>query len=263
MVTTRRGNTTQDHQAAEKKASKTSASAAGKKHRDLNPTVEEEKEEPEKKKSKSATASTPKKGKGRKKAEDGDKNESEENEGRPMEQETSVEESKDTVAGEKKGKEDTEMKEVEPAEVSAIAIDNDRGQKVEESPILEKGLVYLFLRGKVMVEHAESLDEVKRSYMVLRPLPHGAKLVDGKLGDSGKNRLIAIPKKRLPSKGHEKFLTFVEEPAGSLEDLREKYLKGRTYQTKTAGCDFLFLSNPISVTANTTAERELISQLSR
>ncbi|KAF8537104.1 hypothetical protein BDD12DRAFT_746177 [Trichophaea hybrida] len=128
---------------------------------------------------------------------------------------------------------------------SGIAVEEAREQKVEDSPILEKGLVYFFLRGKVNVEHPESMDDVKRSYMVLRPLPQGTKLVDGKIQDGGKNRLIAIPKKRLPSKGYEKFLTFVEVPEASLEDLREKHLKGRTYQTKTAGERTDFPAQPI------------------
>jgi hypothetical protein len=72
---------------------------------------------------------------------------------------------------------------------------------------------------------------------VLRPLPIGTKLVDGKVNDGGKYRLIAIPKKGLPVMGYQRFLTFVEEPSASLEALREKYLEGKTYQTKTVGYD--------------------------
>jgi hypothetical protein len=117
---------------------------------------------------------------------------------------------------------------------SAVSVSDSREQKVEDSPIVEKGLVYFFLRGKVDVEHPESMDEVKRAYIILRPLPQGAKLVDGKLEDAGESRLIAIPKKRLPTRGYEKFLTFVEEPSATLQELRN-YLKGRTYQTKTVG----------------------------
>lgn len=115
---------------------------------------------------------------------------------------------------------------------------SSRAQAVAESPILEKGLVYFFLRGKVGVERPESLDQVKRSYLVLRPLPAGKTLAAGAEAagdDGGRSRLLAIPKKRLPAKGHEKFLTFVEEPHAGLHVLREKYLKGRTYQTRTQG----------------------------
>jgi len=107
----------------------------------------------------------------------------------------------------------TEKKEDDGPADGATALETDpaREKKTEESAILEKGLVYFFLRPKVDVAEPESLDEVKRAYMVLRPLPAGAKLADGKLADGGNNRLIAIPKKRLPGpRGHERFLTFVE-----------------------------------------------------
>lgn len=89
---------------------------------------------------------------------------------------------------------------------SAASVSLAREEKVEKSPIMEKGIMYFFFRPKVAVEHAESLDDVQRSYIVLRPLPLGAKLAEGKIQDEGNNRLIAIPKKRLPVRGYEKFL---------------------------------------------------------
>jgi len=143
---------------------------------------------------------------------------------------------------EKAPEREDEMADANPK--SAVSVSASREQKVEDSPIVEKGLVYFFLRGKVDVEHPESMDEVKRSYIILRPLPQGAKLVDGKLEDAGENRLIVIPKKRLPKKGYERFLTFVEEPSATLQELRN-YLKGRTYQTKTVGERTDFPAQPI------------------
>jgi hypothetical protein len=120
---------------------------------------------------------------------------------------------------------------------NAVTTEDSREKSVMDTPIYEKGLVYFFFRGKVNVEHPESMDEIKRLCMVLRPLPIGTKLVDGKVNDGGKYRLIAIPKKGLPVMGYQRFLTFVEEPSASLEALREKYLEGKTYQTKTVGYD--------------------------
>lgn len=144
------------------------------------------------------------------------------------------------IEGEKAAKEKEESKDVEMSDASqtdnAVKTDPSREKKAEEeSPIAEKGLVYFFLRSKVNVEHPESLAEVKRAYMVLRPQPQGTKLVDGKVEDAGHNRLIAIPKKRMPVRGSDRLLAFVQEPKASLKDIREKHLNGRTYQTKTLG----------------------------
>ncbi|KAF8250077.1 hypothetical protein K440DRAFT_597477 [Wilcoxina mikolae CBS 423.85] len=241
MVTTRRGNI------KETESEPAHNKAAGKKHKDTKKTADE-KEEPEKKKAKSTTTTTPKKSGAQKKKKEG------KGKGNGTEEKkATVEEVTDSDADPKKhnprADDDAEMPDATTANSnsgdSGIAVEEAREQKVEDSPILEKGLVYFFLRGKVNVEHPESMDDVKRSYMVLRPLPQGTKLVDGKIQDGGKNRLIAIPKKRLPSKGYEKFLTFVEVPEANLEDLREKYLKGRTYQTKTMGERTDFPAQPI------------------
>jgi hypothetical protein len=224
MVTTRRGSIKDK--------------AAGKKHKDTTEAVHE-KEEPEKKKAKSTTTTTPKKsGAGKKKKEGKDKDK-EGNGNKKVTVEEVTDLDADLEKYNPKVNDDVEMTDAAAAkgniDASGIAVERAREQRVEDSPILEKGLVYFFLRGKVNVEHPESMNEVKRSYLVLRPLPPGTKLVDGKIQDSGKNRLLAIPKKRLPAKGYERLLTFVEAPEASLEDLREKFLKGRIYQTKTMG----------------------------
>jgi hypothetical protein len=159
----------------------------------------------------------------------------------PVEKKTKAEEVQNggTADGKKAAKEKEESKDIETSDANqtdnAVKPDSSREKKVEESPIVEKGLVYFFLRSKVNVEHPESLAEVKRAYMVLRPLPQGTKLVDGKIEDAGHNRLIAIPKKRMPVRGSDRLLTFVQEPKANLEDIRTKHLNGRTYQTKTLG----------------------------
>lgn len=204
MVTTRRGSTTDPDAPLPK---------AGKKHKGAVPDpVEEEEEEhseqPDKKKAKSAS-------------------------GESVKRSVTIEEVPDPDVNPQK-----HMTIPETSSSSSFA----REEKVAASPILEKGIVYFFLRGKVDVEHPGSLDEVKRSYMVLRPLPRGDGLVDGIAQDSGNNRLLAIPKKRLPTRGYEKFLTFVEEPGAGLETIRDRYLDGRTYQTKTVG--WVYIRSP-------------------
>ena len=72
--------------------------------------------------------------------------------------------------------------------------------------MLEKGVIYFFLRNKVAVERAGGLEDIKRGYVVLKPLGLD-KGVGGEGGKvEGKCRLLAVPKKRLPTRGFEKFL---------------------------------------------------------
>lgn len=113
-----------------------------------------------------------------------------------------------TDAAEGKGKyiEDRSEEQLKVESRSAVSVSLARREKVEKSPIMEKGVMYFFFRPRVAVEHAESLDDVQKSYIVLRPLPLGAKLKDGKVQDEGNNRLIVVPKKKLPVRGYEKFL---------------------------------------------------------
>lgn len=66
------------------------------------------------------------------------------------------------------------------------------------SSILEKGIIYFFERGRVGIDEPSKPDEIARSYIILRPVPHGAKLGEGPIGDGGKNRMLALPKKVLP-----------------------------------------------------------------
>ncbi len=62
------------------------------------------------------------------------------------------------------------------------------------SNILEKGIIYFFFRGRVGIDEPGSVDEIRRSYIVLRPIEKDAKLSEGTIGDAGNSRLIAIPK---------------------------------------------------------------------
>jgi hypothetical protein len=102
------------------------------------------------------------------------------------------------------------------------------------SSILEKGIIYFFLRGRVGVEDPQGIEDVARSYIVLRPLPIGAKLGEGPLEDSGKARLLALPKKMLPKSKQDRFLMFVEKPSAFIKDLRDQF-SSHDYATKTSG----------------------------
>lgn len=104
------------------------------------------------------------------------------------------------------------------------------------SNILEKGIIYFFTRGRVGVGNdPDSVQDLQRTFFVLRPLPDGAKLTDGSIQDVGNNRLIALPKKVFPKSGKDRFMAFVEKGKTSMEDLKESFFTGSDYSTKTTG----------------------------
>ena len=112
------------------------------------------------------------------------------------------------------------------------------------SSILEKGIIYFFFRGRVGIDEPNGIKDVARSYIVLRPLPHGAKLGDGPIGDAGTNRLLALPKKVLPLSPRDQFLTFVEKSNISMNDIKEQ-LSSSEYATKTVGVRHTPAATPI------------------
>lgn len=103
------------------------------------------------------------------------------------------------------------------------------------SNILEKGVIYFFTRGRVSVDEPESVQDLQRSYFVLRPLPTGAKLNDGAIPDASANRLLALPKKVWPKSGKDKFMVFVEQAKTSMQELKDSFFQGSEYSTKTTG----------------------------
>ncbi|KAK6220139.1 hypothetical protein QIS74_05641 [Colletotrichum tabaci] len=100
------------------------------------------------------------------------------------------------------------------------------------SNILEKGIVYFFFRGRVNTEKTEDVDDIARSYIILRPMATDSKLGDGPIGDAGNTRLLALPKKVLPESGRDRFMAFVEKSGTSFKELKEQFLSGADNQTK-------------------------------
>ena len=103
------------------------------------------------------------------------------------------------------------------------------------SSILEKGIIYFFFRGRVNVEEPQSVDDISRSYIVLRPLPLGAKLGEGPLEDASNARRLVLPKKFLPKSKQDRFIVFVEKANASIKDLKDQFISGSDYSTKTSG----------------------------
>ncbi|CAK3909852.1 Hypothetical predicted protein [Lecanosticta acicola] len=120
------------------------------------------------------------------------------------------------------------------AEATAVEEDEER-EKAQPSNILEKGIIYFFTRGRVGTDDPNSVQDIQRSFFVLRPLPAGAKLTDGAIQDVGNNRLIALPKKVWPKSGRDRFMAFVEKSKTSMDELKETFFQGSDYSTKTTG----------------------------
>ena len=112
--------------------------------------------------------------------------------------------------------------------------DSPKREEAVPSNILEKGVIYFFFRGRVGINEPTDVNDIARSYIVLRPLPHGAKLGDGPIGDAGNNRMLALPKKVLPVSSKDRFMTFVEKANISMDDIKSQ-LSSSDYSTKTVG----------------------------
>ncbi|KAI9731064.1 MAG: hypothetical protein M1818_007921 [Claussenomyces sp. TS43310] len=127
----------------------------------------------------------------------------------------------------------------------SVISDEERGAAMPSS-ILEKGIIYFFFRGRVSVEDPQGVEDVARSYIVLRPLPLGAKIGEGPLKDCGNARLLALPKKVLPKSHRDRFLVFVEKANSSVKDLKEDFVAGSTYQTQTFRTSNVPAATPIA-----------------
>lgn len=119
-------------------------------------------------------------------------------------------------------------------EGGAVSVSKSRADAMP-SNILEKGVIYFFVRGRVGIDSPDSVQDLARSYMVLRPLPDGAKLGSGAIPDGANARLLALPKKVLPKSGRDRFMTFVEKAGVTVKQLKEEFMQGSDYDTKTTG----------------------------
>ena len=126
------------------------------------------------------------------------------------------------------------------------------------SSILEKGIVYFFFRARVNITDPQDVTDIARSYIVLRPLPHGAALSDGPIPEANNSRLIALPKKVLPLSGKDRFMAFVEKSKVSFTQLKDDFMSASDYATKTQGTSHTPPVTPVAegVYAITTTGRE-------
>ena len=129
------------------------------------------------------------------------------------------------------------------AKDTAVKVNEERESALPSS-ILEKGIIYFFFRGRVGVENPSGVDEIARSYIVLRPLPQGAALGHGPIGDSDSTRLLALPKKVLPVSPKDRFMTFVEKGKTTIDNIKEQ-LSSSDYSTKTVSVRHSPSADPI------------------
>ncbi|RDA88594.1 hypothetical protein CP532_5890 [Ophiocordyceps camponoti-leonardi (nom. inval.)] len=136
--------------------------------------------------------------------------------------------------------------------------DNNANIKEEPSNVLEKGIFYLFVRGRVDTEELEKVDDIARTFILLRPIGKDAKLGEGPLENSGTTRLLALPKKILPVSGRDRFMAFVEKSGPSYDELKTGFLDSEEYETRTAGKRHTPAATPVGegVYAITTTGRE-------
>ena len=122
--------------------------------------------------------------------------------------------------------------------------DSSKREEATPSNILEKGIIYFFFRGRVGINEPSDVNDIARSYIVLRPIPHGAKLSEGPIGDTNNVRMLSLPKKVLPVSPKDRFMTFVERANASLEDVKQQ-LSSSDYSTKTVGVRHTPAATPI------------------
>ena len=137
------------------------------------------------------------------------------------------------------GKEEDKIITAEGTGSKVSAADNaveSSSQRAEATPssILEKGVIYFFFRGRVGINEPSDVNEIARSYIVLRPMPHGAKIGEGPIGDAKNVCMLSLPKKVLPVSPKDRFMTFVEKANVSMEDVKQQ-LSSSDYSTKTVG----------------------------
>ena len=177
----------------------------------------------------------------------------------PKPKRTKKEEEKNDKSGTKK---EDEIKNESETKNSPAPKDEGAEKPGEEpevpSNILEKGIIYFFIRGRVDVENPTSVDDIARTYLLLRPIDKDAKLGEGPIEDSGNTRLLALPKKVLPQSGKDRFMIFVEKSAATVKTLKETFLAGSEYETKTAGTRHTPTATPAGegIYAITTTGRE-------
>jgi hypothetical protein len=102
---------------------------------------------------------------------------------------------------------------------------------------LETGLIYFFYRSRVDILGARGINDVARSFIVLRPTPSetASSQSDTSTEFGTKFRLLVVPKKVFPTSGRIKEMGFVEKAGITLKELEKTLIAGGEYKTQTYG----------------------------
>ncbi|CAG7961081.1 unnamed protein product [Penicillium nalgiovense] len=124
-----------------------------------------------------------------------------------------------------------------PQEVEGGLRKSEERESVVSSNILEKGFIYFFFRPRVNIEEPQDIGDVSRSFFVLRPTVLGAEFDEGQgpVDKDAKCRLMILPKKKYPTSPKERDMGFVEKAGQTMQELHEKFITGKTYETSTRG----------------------------
>ncbi|KAK3991244.1 hypothetical protein QBC44DRAFT_323894 [Cladorrhinum sp. PSN332] len=142
-------------------------------------------------------------------------------------------------------KEEAPKKEEKKAKTKTKTKTEPASEEDRESPILEKGIIYFFFRGRVNIDEPSDVSEIARSYIILRPIAKDGHLGSGTIGDAGNSRLCVIPKKVLPQTGKDRWISFVEKTGATFQQLKEEFLAANDYETKTAGTRHAPAATPV------------------
>lgn len=85
------------------------------------------------------------------------------------------------------------------------------------------------------MKEPHGVEDVSRSFMVMRPTPRGATLTDGPIEADENCRLLILPKKKFPTSSKERDMGFVEKAGVSMKTLHDTFVAPETYGTATRG----------------------------
>lgn len=110
-------------------------------------------------------------------------------------------------------------------------------EAIEKFKVLEKGDIFFFYRHKVHGTGAHGIQDVARSFIVLRPTSPwtASEVKHSSFVRGARFRLLVVPKKVLPKYGGVKEMGFVEKAQVTLKELQETFLAGFDYVTQTHG----------------------------
>ncbi|KAK4174171.1 hypothetical protein QBC36DRAFT_303075 [Triangularia setosa] len=179
---------------------------------------------------------------------------SDEKEQKTIEETIGGEQAKQDKHAEQKEQQEERTEKSKQEDATEATKETDTGDAVESredaeaipSSILEKGIIYFLFRGRVGIDEPSDVDEIARSYIILRPIAKDAKLGSGPIGDAGNSRVCVVPKKVLPKTGKDRWISFVEKTGASFNELKEEFLKSNDYETKTAGTRHSPAATPVA-----------------